>query len=148
MTATAGKNEVINAREFNFPRELIFKAWTTPEQLSRWWGPKSFTNTFHEFDVRPGGQWRFVMHGPNGTDYPNHSEFDEIVPEERIVIHHLNAPEFQVTAAFEEVDGRTKLTFRQVFVNEEFVEGARTFLMDANEQNFDRLNDLLAELYG
>ncbi|CAH1194266.1 hypothetical protein PAECIP111892_01521 [Paenibacillus auburnensis] len=146
MTGIEGNNEVMNSRQFNYPLERVFAAWTTPEQLARWWGPKGFTNTFNEFDFRPGGQWRFVMHGPDGKDYPNHSEFVEIVPHERIVIRHLNAPEFEATATFEHSDGKTTLTFRQVFKKPEVVEQARTFLQEANEQNFDRLNDLLAKL--
>jgi len=146
MEAFVGKNEVINSHLFRFSREAVFNAWTTPEQLARWWGPKGFTNTFHECDVRLDGHWRFVMHGPNGVDYSNHSVFKEIVPWERIVIHHLNAPEFLITATFEELDGGTKLTFRQVFMNSAVFEGAKAFLVEANEQNLERLNELLAEL--
>lgn len=145
MTAFVGENEIVNSRQFDFPREAIFNAWTIPEQLARWWGPKGFTNTFHKFDLRPGGHWRFVMHGPNGVDYPNHSVFEEIVPCERIVIHHLNEPDFRVTATFEEAEGRTTVTFRQVFVKPAFVQQAKAFLTEANEQNFDRLNELLVE---
>jgi uncharacterized protein YndB with AHSA1/START domain len=146
MTAIIGANEIISSREFDFPRERVFEAWTNPEQLARWWGPKGFANTFHEFDLRPGGTWRFVMHGPNGVDYPNHSVFVEIVPLERIVFEHLSAPEFQVTATFEELNGRTKVTFRQLFKKMEEFERAKTYCIEGNEQNFDRLNDLLAEL--
>ena len=60
--------EIVSIRVFDFPRELVFNAWTDPEHLVHWWGPKGFTNTFHEFDLRPGGIWRFVMHGPDGRD--------------------------------------------------------------------------------
>jgi len=147
MTPNVGENVVINSRKFYFPRELVFKAWTTSEQLARWWGPKGFTNTFHEFDFMPGGHWRFVMHGPNGVDYPNHSTFEEIVPLERIVIRHLNNPEFLLTATFEEIDGRTKVTWRQQFMKWAAFEQAKSYLIEANEQNFDRLNELLTELY-
>ncbi|MHA6531660.1 SRPBCC family protein [Paenibacillus sp. BAC0078] len=145
MTAILGENEVISWREFDFPKKVVFQAWTNPEQLVRWWGPKGFTNTFQEFDLRPGGTWRFIMHGPNGVDYPNHSEFVEIVPDERIVLKHLSTPEFQVTATFEEKDGRTKLTFRQRFEKAEEFEQAKKYCIEGNEQNFDRLHELLAE---
>jgi len=148
MTAIAGENEVINSRLFDFPRESVFKAWTTPEQLALWWGPKGFTNTFHEFDLRPGGHWRFIMHGPNGVDYPNHSTFEQIVPGESIVLNHLDAPEFQLTATFEEMDGRTKVTWRQAFKKSEAFERAKSYLIEANEQNFDRLNEVLVEFNG
>lgn len=148
MAAVFGENEIMNTRLFGFPREAVFKAWTTPEQLARWWGPKGFTNTFEEFDLRPGGAWRFVMHGPNGVDYPNESAFEEIVPLERIVIHHLNGPEFMLTATFEESEGGTKVIFCQRFITPGVLEGKgmKEFLAEANEQNFDRLNQLLMEL--
>lgn len=145
MTPIEEENVVINSRIFDFPREVVFKAWTTSEQLARWWGPKGFTNTFHEFDFISGGQWRFVMHGPNGVDYPNHSTFEEIVPLERIVIRHLNTPEFLLTATFDEMDGQTKLTWRQQFMKWAAFEQTKSYLNEANEQNFDRLNDLLTE---
>ena len=69
--------EFANSRVFDAPPERVFRAWTDPNHLAQWWGPKGFTNTFEEFDLRPGGPWRFVMHGPDGTDYKNHSVFGE-----------------------------------------------------------------------
>ncbi|MFC5702685.1 SRPBCC family protein [Cohnella faecalis] len=144
---TVGENEIISTREFDAPRELVFRAWTTPDLLARWWGPQGFTNTFHECDIRPGGAWRFIMHGPNGVDYPNHSVFVEIVPLERIVLDHLSGHEFRVTATFEGLEGgRTKVAFRQLFKNTEEFEQAKTYCVEGNEQNFDRLGELLAEL--
>lgn len=68
------------------------------------------------------------MHGPDGTDYPNHSMFEEIVPDERIVLKHLNAPHYQITATFEEADGKTLFTFRQAFEQTSFVKNNRDFL--------------------
>ena len=65
--------EIVTTRLLDWPRERVFRAWTDPAHLARWWGPKGFTNTFHEFDLRPGGLWRFVMHGANGADYQNKS---------------------------------------------------------------------------
>ncbi|MFB6364131.1 SRPBCC family protein [Paenibacillus elgii] len=141
-----GKNEIISSREFDVPRELVFRAWTTPDLLARWWGPHGFTNTFHECDIRPGGTWRFTMHGPDGTDYPNHNVFVEIVPLERIVLDHLSGHEFRVTAAFENLEGCTKFTFRQLFkITEEF-EQVKAYCTEANEQNLDRLGRLLEEM--
>ena len=82
---TTGENELVATREFDVPRELVFRAWTTPDLLARWWGPKGFTHTFHECDMRPGGMWKFAMHGPDGVDYPNHNVFVEFVQPERVV---------------------------------------------------------------
>jgi uncharacterized protein YndB with AHSA1/START domain len=63
--------EIVTTRAIAAPPELVFKAWCDPAHLVHWWGPKGFTNTFHEFDPRPGGAWRFVMHGPDGASDPN-----------------------------------------------------------------------------
>ncbi|WP_163853096.1 SRPBCC family protein [Paenibacillus elgii] len=141
-----GKNELISTREFDVPQELVFRAWTTPDLLARWWGPHGFTNTFHECDIRPGGTWRLTMHGPDGTDYPNHNVFVEIVPFERIVIDHLSGHEFRLTGTFENLEGRTKVTFRQLFKLAEEFEQVKTFCMEANEQNLDRLGRVLEEM--
>ncbi|OPA78728.1 polyketide cyclase [Paenibacillus selenitireducens] len=143
---TFGENELIATREYDVPRELVFRAWTTPDLLARWWGPHGFTNTFHECDVRSGGTWRFTMHGPNGVDYPNHNVFAEIVPFERIVLDHLSDHEFRVTATFEGFEGRTRVTIRQLFKKKEEFEQAKPYCIEGNEQNLDRLGNLLAEL--
>ena len=62
---------IIGTRVFDAPRELVFSAFTDPEHLAQWWGPDGFTMTTSAFDFRPGGVWRFVMHGPDGRDYQN-----------------------------------------------------------------------------
>jgi len=143
-----GENELVTTREYAVPRELVFRAWTTPELLARWWGPKGFTNTFHECDIKPGGTWTLTMHGPDGTDYPNRSVFVEIVAPERVVLDHLSGHEFRLTGTFEDLDGRTKVTFRQRFKVKEEFEEAKPYCAEANEQNLDRLGEVLAELAG
>ena len=67
---------------------LVWQAWTDPKHLAQWWGPNGFSTTTSAFDMRPGGVWRFVMHGPDGRDYENRITFDEIVRPERLVYHH------------------------------------------------------------
>lgn len=143
---TTGENELIATREYDVPRELVFRAWTTPDLLARWWGPQGFTNTFHECEMRPGGAWLFTMHGPDGVDYPNHNVFVEIVPPERVVLDHLSGHEFRITATFEDFEGRTKVTFRQHFKIKEDFEQAKPYCKEANEQNLDRLGMVLAEM--
>ncbi|MGZ7445474.1 SRPBCC family protein [Paenibacillus sp. TH7-28] len=145
MTAVIGENEIISSRELDFPRKRVFEAWTNPDQLARWWGPNGFTNTFHEFDLRPGGAWRYIMHGPDGVDYPNHCVFEDIVPLERIVFRHLSGHEFLVTATFEELGGRTKVVFRQLFMKTVEFEEAKKYCVKGNEQNLNRLEALLAD---
>jgi uncharacterized protein YndB with AHSA1/START domain len=75
-------------RVFDAPRELVFDVWTDPKHVAQWWGPSGFTNTVQEMDVRPGGEWRFIMHGPNGVDYPNRIVFVEVIRPERLVYDH------------------------------------------------------------
>src|SRR6185436_7215593 len=91
----ADPRDIVGRRVLPFPRVRVFDAWTDPARLTRWWGPKGFTSTFERFDLRPGGVWRFVLHGPNGASYPNESVFVEIVPPERIVFDHVSKPVFQ-----------------------------------------------------
>jgi uncharacterized protein YndB with AHSA1/START domain len=62
---------IVTTRVFDAPRELVFEAWTNPKHLVQWWGPHGFTTTIRAIDARPGGVWRFVMHGPDGVDYEN-----------------------------------------------------------------------------
>jgi uncharacterized protein YndB with AHSA1/START domain len=141
------EREIISTRVFDAPRELVFRAFSDPAILARWWGPEGFANTFHEFDLRPGGAWRFVMHGPEGTDYPSATEFVEVVPPERIVFQHLKPMHrFQMTMTFATEAGQTRLTWRMLFESAEAAEAVRSFVVEANEQNFDRLEAQLATM--
>jgi uncharacterized protein YndB with AHSA1/START domain len=112
---------IVGVREFDAPRELVFEAWTNPKHLSQWWGPNGFTTTTSAFDMRPGGNWRFVMHGPDGRDYENRITYDEIIKPERIVYHHgggddVEPVQFRTTVTFEDLGGnRTRLTMRALF---------------------------------
>jgi uncharacterized protein YndB with AHSA1/START domain len=107
--------EIIATRVFDAPRELVFKMWTDREHVAQWWGPRGFTNTIYEMDVRPGGMWRFVMHGPDGVDYQNKIVYIEIVKPERLVYSHVSAPQFQMTVTFAEEGCKTKVTARMLF---------------------------------
>ncbi|EMJ91884.1 SRPBCC family protein [Leptospira alstonii] len=139
-TTAISDQEVVSVRVVNAPKELAFKAWTDPQHLQLWWGPKGFTNTFHEFDLKPGGNWRFTMHGPDGTDYPNHSVFVEILKPERLVFDHISGHVFRVTATFEEESpNKTKVTFRMFFESLQDFERSKKYVIEGNEQNFDKL---------
>lgn len=140
------KGEIVSARRIDFPRELVWIAWTDPVHLAKWWGPKEFTNTFHQFELKPGGVWEFTMHGPDGTDYPNQSRFVEITPPERLVFDHLSGHKFRVTTTFETIDQRTNVTFRMRFEDPDECERIRPFVTEANEQNFDRLEAELSKM--
>jgi uncharacterized protein YndB with AHSA1/START domain len=111
---------IVGTREFDAPRALVFAAWTDPKHLGQWWGPHGFTTTTSSFDFRPGGVWRFVMHGPDGRDYQNRITFEEIVPPERIVYRHgggddVEPVQFRTTVIFEDLGSRTRVTWRGEF---------------------------------
>ena len=145
MSDTAGRETVLS-RTFDAPRALVWRAWTEPENLIMWWGPRGFTNTFHEIDVRPGGVWRFIMHGPDGTDYPNESVFVEVVDRERVVFDHLEpVHRFRMTITLADDGGKTRVTWRMAFDSAEEYARVKPFVVEANEQNFDRLAAHLAE---
>jgi len=116
-----GSNVMIGVREFDAPRELVFEVWTDPGHLSQWWGPDGFTTTTSAFDMRPGGVWQFVMHGPDGRDYQNRITFDEIVKPERIRYRHgggddVEPVQFRTTVTFEALGpNTTRLTLRAEF---------------------------------
>lgn len=133
-----------HTRVFNAAPEAVFGAFRDPALLARWWGPEGFRNTFQTFDFREGGDWVFIMHGPDGTDYPNQARFLEIRPPNRIRIQHVNLPHFLLTVDLEPAPGGTDLTWVGDFEDSAFAEKARGFLERANEQNLDRLEGLLA----
>ena len=138
--------ETINQRIFNVSRDVLFNAWADPALLAQWWGPKGFTNTFHEFDFKPGATWKYTMHGPNGASFLNTSVFKEIVKPERIVLLHLlPVHEFLLTATFDDVGDKTKLTFKQLFNTVEECQQIKTFILEANEQNLDRLESVISK---
>ncbi len=123
LVANTADREIIIARTFDAPRELVWEAWTNPKHIVQWWGPKGFTTTIEKMDVRPGGIWKQVMHGPGGTDYPNQSVFTEVMKPERIVFSHTGARKGAkgvnkvMIWTFEEVGKKTKVTIRQVYQN-------------------------------
>jgi len=136
--------EIVNTRIFDVPHYVLFEAWSHPEHLAAWWGPKGFTNTFHEFDFKSGGIWKFTMHGPDGIDYQNKSVFEEITKPEKIVFTHLKPMhKFRVTATFDALGPQTKLIFRMLFESVEECERVKLFVIDANEENFDKLEEYI-----
>jgi uncharacterized protein YndB with AHSA1/START domain len=138
--------EIVTTRVFDAPRELVFRAWTDPKALVKWWGPNGFTTTSQEFDLRPGGAWRLVMHGPNGTDYPGEFRFVEIAGPERLVLEHVSLPKFRLTICFEELDGKTKIIFRQLFDTPQSYRSVKHLAVPGNEQLFDKFAVELAAM--
>jgi uncharacterized protein YndB with AHSA1/START domain len=99
MSNTANRQFHIS-RTLKAPIELVWEVWTQPEHIMQWWGPHGFTNTIDIMDFKEEGEWKFTMHGPDGTNYLNRSVFKEIVPLKKIVFEHFN-PHFITTVLFE-----------------------------------------------
>ncbi len=116
---------IIGMRVFEASRDLVFSAFTDPKHLAQWWGPDGFTTTTLAFGFRSGGEWRHVMHGPDGRDYQNRIIFDEIVRPERIAYHHpggsdVEPVQFSQRLTFEDLGGnRTRLTWHGIFATAE-----------------------------
>lgn len=117
MTTT--DREIVITRMLDAPRELAWTAMIDPKHIVHWWGPRGFTTTIQEMDVRPGGVWTHVMHGPDGTRYRCHGVYQEIVPAERLVFTNVATDaagkavlDGMTTVTFAEQNGKTKLTVR------------------------------------
>ena len=139
-------DQILITREFDAPSELVFKAWTTPELVKRWWSGQRGAVTSAEIDLRVGGMWRYVMEASAGFEVAFHGEYREIVPNERIVTTEVfeGMPDAQAVdiITFTEVDGRTTLTMlvqhtskedRDAHINSG-MEGGMQEAMDALEQ--------------
>jgi uncharacterized protein YndB with AHSA1/START domain len=111
--------EIVVSRVIEAPRRLVFEAYTDVKHLAQWWGPNGFTTTTRRFEFRPGGVWDFIMHGPDGTDYPNWIVWKEIAPPERLFLEHGaregDPAAFLSTVTFVERGPATEVTMRAVF---------------------------------
>jgi uncharacterized protein YndB with AHSA1/START domain len=151
MTVTKrGDREIFMTREFDAPRELVFKAITDPKLIPNWWGPRKYTTIVDRMDVRPGGAWRFINRGPDG-EHGFKGQYREIVPPERIVQtfewEGLPGHVSVETLILEEIDGKTRMTATSVFDTKEdrdgmFESGAES----GARETWDRLTEVLAEL--
>lgn len=143
LTATVDRQLVISSMFPALPAR-VFEMWTSREHVDKWWGPDGFSITIEEMEVRPGGAWRFTMHGPDGVDYPNTIIYDVINPPERLVYTHL-APRFQTTVTFDEMMGMTVLSMRLVFgsTQERDLTAGKFHAREGAEQTLDRLGQLV-----
>ena len=151
----ASDRELVITRVFAAPRELVFKTWTEPQHVVRWWGPRGCTTTIREMDVRPGGVWRYVMHAPNGVDYDNRIRYREVVANERLVYDHDGDRDddprgFHVITEFhargEQTEVVMRMQFASVAARDAAREAAAKFGSDGASSTFDRLGELLGDL--
>jgi uncharacterized protein YndB with AHSA1/START domain len=151
-TQVEGK-EIIISRVLNAPAALVWEVWTKPEHVINWWGPNGFTTTSQSMDLRPGGVWRFMMHGPDGTDYPNKIVFLEIVPPEKLVYKHSDDGEttsinFHVSVTLENMGSKTRLTMRSVFESAAELErlNREYGAIEGGKQHVGRLEEYLTKM--
>jgi uncharacterized protein YndB with AHSA1/START domain len=146
-------NELYITRLYDAPLKLVWEAWTDPEQVALWWGPRGFTLTTHSKDLRPGGHWAYTMHGPDGTDYPNHTIYHEVEKYKRLVYDHGGyqdrPPLFRVTVTFQEEKGKTRMEMTMALPSPEAAAETKKFIRQAGgNATWDRLAEYLAAQEG
>src|SRR5438552_17922551 len=143
--------EILITRQFDAPRDLVFKAMTDPDPIGRWWGPRNYETVVDKMDVRPGGTWRFIHRQADGTEFAFRGEYREVVPPERIVqtfefepmAGHISVD----TLTLEDIgDGRTRVRVRSVFASKEDRDAVLSSGMESGaNETYDRLAEILAE---
>lgn len=147
------EREIHLTREFDAPRELVFEAFTKPEHIGEWWGPNGFTTTTKSMSFKVGGEWLFTMHGPDGTDYPNHIVYTDINQPEYMKYDHYghedeedDPPHFKATIVFEELGSQTKITMKILFPTAEARNDAAEFgAIEGGKQTLGRLAEFLKQ---
>jgi uncharacterized protein YndB with AHSA1/START domain len=151
ITAEPGKQEIIITRTFDAPRELVFKAYTDPKLIAKWWGPKRLTTTVDKMDARPGGLWRFVHRDTQGNEYAFHGVYHDSVPPERLVYTfefegaagHVSLE----TGTFEEHGGKTTFRGKSVFQSAEDRDAMINSGMEQGlTETMNRLTELLEDM--
>lgn len=150
MAARNKSNEIRITRVYDAPVKAVWDAWTDPEQVAQWWGPRGFTLTTHSKDLRPGGIWKYTMHGPDGVDYPNITTYFEVEKYAKLVYDHgANESEpakFHVTVLFSEKKGKTTMEMSMTLPTPEAAEETRKFIKKAGgESTWDRLAEYLGK---
>jgi uncharacterized protein YndB with AHSA1/START domain len=144
---TNSTHEIFSSRILHASVELVYRAFAKPSHLKNWWGPEGFTNTIHEFDLRPGGKWILTMHGPEKGNYENSSVFNIVQPNTLITWTRLSQPLFDMEIAFKKLnDSQTEVSFRMIFKTAEECEKIKKFAGPKNEENFDRLEREILKL--
>jgi uncharacterized protein YndB with AHSA1/START domain len=151
FTVEPGTKEIVITRDFDAPRELVYKAYTDPTMIPLWWGPRQYKTVVDKMDVRPGGAWRFVQTDPDGNEFAFHGEYLEVEPPHRVVgtfeFEGMPGHVLRETATLEEIDGKTRLTTVSVFDSVEERDGMVASGMESGAtDSMERLGELLAEL--
>ena len=154
VTAEPGKQEIVITREFDAPRELVFKTVMDPELLPQWWGPRYLTTIVDKMDVRPGGQWRFINRDADGNEYAFHGVYHEVLVPERVIdtFEFEGLPETGhvtlETMRLEDLPGgRTRLVAQSVFQSVADRDAMLQSGMESGvKDTYDRLAELLKQM--
>ena len=151
IVAEPGKHEIIVSRIFDAPRELIFKAFTDPTLLPKWWGPKSLTTIVDKMELKTGGIWRYIQHDADGNQFAFHGVYHAITSPERVVstfeFEGMPGHVLLETMTLQEHDGKTTLTTSSVFQSVEDRDGMlRSGMEEGAAESWDRFAELLTTL--
>lgn len=151
FTIEPGKQEIMMTHVFDAPRELVFRAFTEPQHIANWWGPRSLTNKIDKLELRPGGLWRFVQRDADGNEFAFHGVFHEITAPARVVqtfeFEGMPGHVLLETLTLEERDGKTLVTTKDVFQSVEDRDGMVSSGMESGStESMERLEELLATL--
>lgn len=148
MAEKNNPNELYITRVYDAPVDVVWDAWTDPNQAAKWWGPRGFTITTHSKELKVGGIWHYTMHGPDGTDYPNKTLYHEIEEGHKLVYDHggndEQAPLFRVTVLFHKLGNKTEMEMTMRFTTAEEAKEAKKFIkLAGGHSTWDRLAEYL-----
>lgn len=148
MSLIKKENEIYINRIYNASLEQVWDAWVAPHKVAKWWGPRGFTLTTKRKDVRTGGDWLYTMHGPDGTDYPNHTKFLEVDRHKLLIYDHGGfedkPPMFRVTVIFNELNNKTKMEMTMALPTAEAAHETKKIIKKAaGDTTWDRLAEFL-----
>jgi uncharacterized protein YndB with AHSA1/START domain len=144
--SSTADREIILSRVLDAPRELVFDAFTDPAHVAQWWGPDGFSTKVHQMEVKPGGTWRFLFTGPDGTEFPNRITYREVKRPERLVYRHDSDVDddpkaFEVTVTFEAQGQKTKLTMHSIFPSAQACQHVKSFgAVELGQQTLAKLD--------
>lgn len=143
-------NEIQITRVYDAPVKAVWDAWTDTKQVAKWWGPRGFTITTHSKDLRPGGTWDYIMHGPDGTNWDNVTKYHEVEQYKRLVYDHGGSkdrpPLFRVEVDFKEKNGKTTMDMKMILASPEAAEQIKKHIKQAGgNATWDRLAEFLDE---
>lgn len=151
MPKENNSNQIVITRIYNAPVEVVWKAWTDVEQVSKWWGPRGFTITTHSKDLKPGGHWNYTMHGPDGVDYPNKTKYFEVIENSLLVYDHgandNQPPLFRVRVEFIDQKNKTKMLMTMTLESAAKKAEVEKIIKSANgNSTWDRLGEYVEKI--